>query len=151
MQAPSLYPLAGYAAGLLLTLALAAWLTPRRWWRRPTARALLILAGGTWALGALMTTLLPAPPAPPPLAAAPAPVPAGIAGQAFRAHHDLNLRAGAGVNSARIGVVRGGAALTPTGRRDGDWWQVRADIDGRDRVGWASSLWLRQSGEAAPP
>jgi uncharacterized protein YgiM (DUF1202 family) len=151
MQAESLYPLAAYAAGLCLTLVLAAWLTPRRWWRRPTGRALLLLAGGTWGLGSLMLPLFPvaAPGAAAglPLAASAAPV----AGQSYRAHQDLNLRAGAGVNSARIAIVPSGAALTPTGVRQGDWWQVRANVDGRASVGWASSLWLRRAAEAPAP
>jgi hypothetical protein len=43
-------------------------------------------------------------------------------------------------------VVPAGAIVTPTGQH-GDWWQVRATIDGRETSGWASSLWLRRSGE----
>ena len=34
-----------------------------------------------------------------------------------------------------------------TGRREGDWWQVRADVDGKSWQGWASSLWLRRADE----
>jgi hypothetical protein len=44
-------------------------------------------------------------------------------------------------------VVPAGAIVTPTGQHDGDWWQVRATIDGRETTGWASSLWLRRSDE----
>ncbi len=162
MQAETLYPAAAYAAGLFLTLTLAAWLTPRRWWRRPTARALVLLAAGTWCLGNLLLPLFPAAPAAsavPLLAPIPGPAQeqarlrataAPVAGQRYRAHHDLNLRAGAGVNSARIATIPGGATLTPTGARDGDWWQVRFRVDGRDSIGWASSLWLRRSAETAP-
>lgn len=162
MHADTLYPLAAYAAALILTLTLAAWLTPRHWWRRPTARALLLLGAGTWCLGRLLLPLL-LPPAPAVASArfaapvpntAPAPTrytsTAPIAGQSYRAHHDLNLRAGAGVNSARIATIAAGATLTPTGARDGDWWQVRASVGGRDSVGWASSLWLRRSAETRP-
>ncbi|WP_317203897.1 SH3 domain-containing protein [Janthinobacterium sp.] len=151
MQAQDLYPFGAYAAGLLLTLPLAAWLTPRRWWRRPTARALLILGLGAWAFGSLLLAIFP-PPAPPPL---PSPLaqadPAPLAGQPYRAHHDLNLRAGAGVDAPRIGVVPAGATVTPTGVRSGDWWQVKASVGGRDNTGWASSLWLRRITESAPP
>lgn len=39
--------------GLLLSLVLAYWLTPRAWWKRPTVLGLGSLAVGTWVLGAL--------------------------------------------------------------------------------------------------
>ncbi|MES2261209.1 MAG: SH3 domain-containing protein [Pseudomonadota bacterium] len=203
-----------YAIGLAVTLVLASWLTPRHWWRRPTARGLLILGGGAWAGGSLLLLLaqaplrpfsqawngsgLPAPlaldgagahidgvgagsdagggagigaadfagapasglasrPARPPssrsLTAAtvtpPAPPPEAIpkAGRSFYAHRDLNLRAAAGVGAARLAVVPAGAAVTPTGARDGDWWQVRARADGKVSTGWVSSLWLRRANE----
>lgn len=41
------------AGALLLTLVLAAFLTPRHWWRRANARALAVVAGGTALFGAL--------------------------------------------------------------------------------------------------
>lgn len=166
MRPDLLHAAGAFAAALALTLVLAAWVTPRHWWRRPTARALLIVAGGTWGMGSLILWLLPAPPLPPAALAAlaiPAPAPVvataplsapsvqPIAGQSYRAHHDLNLRAGAGVAAARIGVVPGGAAVTTTGRRDGDWWQIRASVAGREQLGWASSLWLRRAAETAQP
>ncbi|MTV56510.1 SH3 domain-containing protein, partial [Massilia buxea] len=37
-----------YLLALAITLVLAAFLTPRRWWRRPTARGLAVLGAGTW-------------------------------------------------------------------------------------------------------
>ena len=73
-----------------------------------------------------------------------------IAGQPYRVHQDLNLRAAAGVDALRIGVVPAGASVTPTGLRAGDWWQVHASVAGRASTGWASSLWLRRVGEAPP-
>ncbi|MFM9434513.1 uncharacterized protein YgiM (DUF1202 family) [Janthinobacterium sp. CG_23.3] len=151
MQPDTLYRLAAYAAGLCLTLILAAWLTPRRWWRRPTARALLLLAGGTWGLGSLMLPLFPVTVTAPGGSPSVNPAAAPVASQAYRAHQDLNLRAGAGVNSARIATIPAGAALTPTGVRDGDWWQVSVNVDGHASVGWASSLWLRRAAEAPAP
>ena len=40
-----------------------------------------------------------------------------------------------------------GTVVSATGATDGDWWQVRAKVDGRDVDGWASSLWLRRTDE----
>ena len=53
--------IAAYGLALALTLVLAAFLTPARWWRRPTARGVAILGAGTWAFGALLLHLV-APP-----------------------------------------------------------------------------------------
>ena len=39
MDAVNLHTAAAYAAGLIVTLFLAAYLTPRSWWRRLNARA----------------------------------------------------------------------------------------------------------------
>jgi len=148
-----------YLVGLLVTLVLAAHLTPRRWWKRPNARALLILAGGSWGLGALLLTMLPAAavPAPPPAAVTasaflpPQSAPlAAVAGQPFITHRDLNLRGDASVAAPRLLLVPAGSSVMPTGARRGDWWQIRVRVDGHDWQGWASSLWLRRSGEAAP-
>lgn len=153
-----------FALALLVTLILAAHLTPRAWWRRLNARALIIVGAGTWGLGSLLLyTLhtLPAPadapadtladaPAPvaPPARQAPADLPAQpIAGIPFRVHHDLNLRAGTGIEAHRLVVVPGGSSVVPTGLRRGDWWQLQASVAGHDYLGWASSLWLRQENE----
>jgi Flp pilus assembly protein TadB len=158
-----------YALGLLATLVLAAYLTPRRWWRRPNARALAVLVAGSWALGSLLLSQLPATaaaaagafpatatvtatastavdtaPVPAPPAAGPAPE----AGTLFRTHHDLNLRSGASVASSRLLLVPAGATVTATGVRRGDWWQVSATVAGQRATGWASSLWLRRRDEA---
>lgn len=51
---PWLAPALCYGAGLALTLALAARLTPASWWRRPTVRGLAIVAGGTWLCGSAL-------------------------------------------------------------------------------------------------
>ncbi|WP_229219646.1 SH3 domain-containing protein [Rugamonas fusca] len=170
-----LYGAGAYLAGLVLTLFLASVLTPRQWWRRPNARALLILVAGSWGLGSLILALAPAWRAsamgtadPARLAAAPinasanaeqdaapepqspgahdAPRPA-TAGQPFLTHRALHLRAAAGVNAPLLATVPAGATVTPTGAREGDWWQVRAAMADGGGVGWVSSLWLRRSGE----
>lgn len=151
-----------FLAGLGITLFLAAYLTPRQWWRRPNARALLVAVAGSWAFGTLILHVVPGQMAAGVAAEAesrPAAAPdakaeaeanlarALIAGQAFQVHRDLNLRAAAGVATARLVTVPAGATVTPTGARDGDWWQVKARVAGRDTEGWVSSLWLRRSGE----
>src|SRR5471030_2801132 len=46
MQPEKFYGAGAFAIGLILTLILAAYLTPRAWWKRPNARALLILVVG---------------------------------------------------------------------------------------------------------
>ncbi|GAB2838096.1 hypothetical protein GCM10027277_01180 [Pseudoduganella ginsengisoli] len=174
-----LTPALCYGAGLALTLVLAAYLTPRHWWRRPTVRGLAIVAGGTWACGAALA--LAAGAASPRFAAgqsmpcqqasgAVCGEPVGdtqrmlqntgahggntaIASTAtpppFRVHRSLNLRTGPDVGSARLNVIPAGALLTPTGARSGDWWQVRTTSGGRELTGWVSSLWLRRLAEPA--
>lgn len=165
MQLDKFYGVGAFAAGLLLTLFLAAYLTPRGWWKRPNARALLILVAGAWGFGSTIlylahikpaqaaeagpdyTVPLPPPPPPEPPATGGPQATALIAGHPFQVHCYLNLRAAAGVHAPRIAVVPTGATVTPTGARDGDWWQIKATVDGRESVGWVSSLWLRRSGE----
>jgi hypothetical protein len=152
---PSGTLLACYGAALALTLLLAAWLTPRRWWRRPNLAALAVLGGGTLAFGTLIGHLgaTPAADAAPRPAAAPLPLARGGADDArvaYRAADALNLRSAPSVRAARVAVLPAGTRVETTGTRDGDWWQVRASIDGRDVAGWSSSLWLRRPGEGAP-
>jgi len=148
---PSTIQLAAYGAAFVLTLCACAWLTPRAWWRRPTARALGVLAGGTAVGGTLLLALLGTPPvvAPAPQSAAmlasSAEVP--VAGARYRVRDALNLRVAGGVGAERLLVVPGGARVVATGRHDGDWWQVRARLDGQNVEGWASSLWLRRADE----
>lgn len=138
---------AAYAAGLAATLVVACYLTPTRWWRRPTMRNLTIVALGTWGIGALLQQGLggAGPAAAPALAEAAHAAP--LPGAPFRVHRDLNLRLGAGTGAARQALIPAGTLVAPTGRRDGDWWQVRAEIDGKTLTGWASSLWLRRHSE----
>ena len=145
---PSATSIAAYAGGLLLSLCLAAWLTPRAWWRRPNARALAVLVSGTMLLGAALHGLF-GPKAGVHAAALPARHGADtpVAGERYRVRDDLNLRAAAGVNAPRLGVVGAGTQVTATGRHEGDWWQLRAEVEGREREGWASSLWLRRRQE----
>jgi hypothetical protein len=144
------FTIGAFALGLVLTVVLAAWLTPGRWWRRPNARALAILAGGSWGIGSLLLWLAQAPAmATTPVAqgiAALRPAPAG-AGRSYYVFHDLNLRAAAGVGARRLAVVPAGAIVTASGARDGDWWQLSAAVGGKQVTGWASSLWLRRADE----
>jgi len=153
MDVSTFHRACAFAIGLAITLFLAAYLTPRAWWRRPNARALLISVVGAWGFGSLILYFThTAPPVVTIPAAASAEAPAApaialSAGQPFRVHRDLNLRAAAGVDTARLVTVPAGAVVTPTGARDGDWWQVKARVAGRDTEGWVSSLWLRRSGE----
>jgi len=148
-SAPAWLVLACAAAALVLTLVLAAFLTPRHWWRRANVRALALLVCGTALFTALFLlgahSWLPRPaPMPLPLAR-PVPMPAPV--HTYRVFDDLNLRAASGTGAARIVVVPGGTLVTTTGRFDGDWWEVTASVDGRAVTGWASSLWLRRDDE----
>jgi hypothetical protein len=127
-----------WTGALAATLVLAAWCTPRAWWRRPNLRALAVVAGGTLGFGLLFSTLLPA--APVPVAVA-----APAAGARYRVVDDLNLRADRGVRAARMRVLPAGTIVSTTGATDGDWWRVR--VEGSDVEGWASSLWLRRTDE----
>jgi hypothetical protein len=135
------------AAALALTLVLAAFSTPRHWWRRANARALAVLVGGT-ALFAVVFMLgasawFPGPITPMAVLAAPP----GVVRHTYRVFDDLNLRAASGTGAARIAVVPAGTAVTTTGRTAGDWWEVTARVGGQDVTGWASSLWLRRGDE----
>lgn len=158
METSKLLGACAFATGLAITLFLAAYLTPREWWRRPNLRALVITVGGAWGFGSLLLWLVPAAASDTAVARAAAPTVAVshadadsiaklIAGQSFRTHRSLNLRSAPGVQGARLLTVPVGATVTPTGARSGDWWQITARIDGQDSTGWASSLWLRRSGE----
>ena len=142
-----------YGAALLLTLALAAWLTPRAWWRRANARALAVLVLGSGAIGsALWWWAAPAGNAPPAPAAVAEAVrqDAPLPGHSYRVADALNLRSAVGVGSARVAVLPAGSVVTATGVQDGDWWQVSAELEGVALRGWASSLWLRRADERRP-
>jgi hypothetical protein len=145
---------AAYGLALALTLALAARLTPRAWWRRPNLRALGVTAGGTLAFGAFFALLLPAQAPAALTAAAPPPPPVEkparvtpAAGARYRVVDDLNLRGDNGIGAARLRVLSAGTVVTATGAANGDWWRVRARVGGADVEGWASSLWLRRTDE----
>jgi hypothetical protein len=144
--------MAAFGAALVLTLALAARLTPRAWWRRPNLQALAVVAGGTLGFGALFAVLFGVGAAAPRAAladplpiAAHAPVP--TAGASYRVIDSLNLRASNGVGAPRQRVLAAGTVVRATGAVDGDWWQVRALVADREIEGWASSLWLRRADE----
>jgi hypothetical protein len=144
--------IAAVAIALLLTLMLAAWLTPAHWWRQLNARALAVVGLGTWAIASLILWLAPA--SAPAVAATPGmAISANLrdAGRSYRVHEDLNLRTAIGTGSERIAVVPAGTMVTTTGVRQGDWWQVRARVDGKSVEGWSSSLWLRRANEGGAP
>jgi len=153
---------AAYALGLALTLVLAGCLSPRRWWRRPTAGNLALAGGGTLAFGllfcVLFAALMPARPrtadAMPLMTPMPAPVHASVEASAparYRVIDDLNLRAAKATGAPRLAVLPPGTLVTPTGLADGDWLQIRARHKGRTVEGWASSLWLRRVDEGTVP
>ncbi|UGQ48316.1 SH3 domain-containing protein [Massilia endophytica] len=144
------------AAALCMTLVLASFLTPRSWWRRPTVRGIAVLGGGTWAISALLLHFAAVGTLPFSSALANASAESALAdpsaappfaGRPYRVHRDLNLRSEASVSSPRLAIVPAGATVTPTGEQRGDWWQIHANADGKLQTGWASSLWLRRSGE----
>ncbi len=152
----ALTALACFGAALVLTLVAAAWLTPRLWWKRANARALAVLVAGTGAIGSALWWF--AAPAPAEAAqtetaqAGAAPLLAShqetpLPGRSYRVADALNLRAAVGVGAERVTVLPAGAIVTATGMQDGDWWQVRAEVAGEAREGWASSLWLRRADE----
>lgn len=150
------YPaVAAFAIGLVVTLVLAAWFTPAHWWRRLNARALAIVAIGTWGIGSLVLWLAQVP-APQMAATAVTPVTMELAilagapgaGRSYRVHEDLNLRSAKGTAARRIAVVPAGSVVTTTGVGDGDWWQVSTRVGGKEVHGWSSSLWLRRADES---
>ena len=164
METAKLYALCAFATGLVITLFLAAYLTPNQWWRRANARALMIMVVGAWGFGSLILyavqgtrpvaagTLEGAANRSSPdmrtAASSPTPLPPElITGKPFQVHRDLNVRTAAGVHAARLITVPAGATVTPTGVREGDWWQVTTGAAGREQTGWVSSLWLRRGGE----
>jgi len=164
METAQLYAACAFPAGLVITLFLAAYLTPRHWWRRANARALTIMVVGAWGFGSLILYAAqgtrpaaagtlhdaadPALATAPAAASAPARIQAELtAGKPFQVHRDLNVRAAAGVHAARLTTVPAGSTVTPTGVREGDWWQVTTSANGHQQTGWVSSLWLRRGGE----
>ena len=129
------------AIGLVVTLTLASWLTPSHWWRQLNLRALAIVGLGTWGVAMLVLWLAQGHSDAPLLA---------DAGRTYRVYDDLNLRAEKGTAARRIAVVPSGTLVITTGVRDGDWWQVSAQVGGKEVRGWSSSLWLRRADESAP-
>jgi hypothetical protein len=134
-----------WAGALAATLVLAAWCTPRAWWRRPNLRALAVVAGGTLGFGLLLSALFPPAPTLAPVPLAPMIAIGPTAGARYRVVDDLNLREDRGVRAARMRVLRAGTVVSATGATDGDWWRVR--VEGSGVEGWASSLWLRRTDE----
>ena len=150
--------LAAFCAALVVTLVLAAYLTPAHWWRQLNMRALSVVAIGTWGIGTALLWLAQgvspamasALAAPATLGVAPITAGAGPASGVFKVRDDLNIRAGTGTGARRLAVAPAGTQLAATGAQDGDWWQVRASVNGREVTGWVSSLWLRRADERAP-
>ena len=68
-------------------------------------------------------------------------------GRSYHVFEDLNLRAASGTGARRVTVVPVGAVVSATGVRDGDWWEVRTKVGGKQVTGWVSSLWLRRADE----
>lgn len=156
------YPaILAFGAALVATLVLAALLTPASWWRRPNLRALSFVVLGTWGIGLLLLGLtersaiaagMPALSAGMPALSAGLPahaagVPTHGAGVRYRVADDLNLRVGTGTGARRLATVPAGALVTATGARQGDWWKLRAEVNGQAVEGWSSSLWLRRADE----
>ncbi len=161
-----------YAAALLLTLVLAAYCTPRNWWRQLNLRAIAITLAGTLLFGQLLSHWLaaaagrttapalfsPARSIPAQASATPtdrAPPFSGLPDccaplaktQSYTVHRTINLRRAASVRAERLRTLPVGTLVTPTGSSDGDWWQITACSAGRCDTGWVSSLWLRRSEE----
>ena len=134
-----------FGAGLLLSLWACACLTPRAWWRRPNLRAGGALAAGTAVLGTSLYMIAGDPAATETALAARSTAP--VAGAHYRTHDALNLRVATGTGATRLVVVPAGSRVVATGQRQGDWWQVRAEVRGSAWQGWASSLWLRRTDE----
>ena len=153
-MAPASLALACGGAALLATLVLAARCTPQAWWRRANARALAVLVLGTGVIGGALWYWLAPPRQPAQVAMAVAPQAAGAdtprAGRSYVVADALNLRAERGVGARRVLVLPAGSVVRATGKRDGDWWQVTARVDGQRFEGWASSLWLRRADERSP-
>jgi hypothetical protein len=143
---------------IFLCVLVAAIATPRHWWRKPTVLGLLGLAGGSFLLAQVLFHALPG--------AAHHPIgltqvastamkakaatdkalnqafsSQALSNQAFQVHQALNLRRQAGTDSPLITTLPVGSKVWLTGKRDGDWWQVRTSR----YSGWVSSLWLRQT------
>jgi hypothetical protein len=141
-----------FALALLATLALAAFLTPARWWRRPNVKALAVLLIGTWGIGSALLALAPDRAEARVADVVPlmrTPDTADTADTTdYLVFEDLNLRAAAGVHARRLALVPAGSTVTTTGVREGDWWQVRAKVNQLPVDGWVSSLWLRRAEEA---
>lgn len=146
LSTPMLHLLA-YAAALIVTLMLAAFLTPARWWRRPNVKALAVLVAGTWGIGSVLLALAPERALAQPVASPVQAITLAPAGQDYFVFEDLNLREAPGVGARRVALVPAGATVTTTGAREGDWWQVRTSVSAR--AGWVSSLWLRRAEEAS--
>jgi hypothetical protein len=131
-QTIPLFTLAAVAAAFVATLVLAGLLTPKSWWRRLTAGNVALVVGMTWLLSSAFLML--APPA--------------VKASSYRVADTLNLRSNAGTSSTRVAVVPAGALIHATGKRHGDWWELKALVDGKQVTGWSNSLWLRRTDEA---
>lgn len=66
--------------------------------------------------------------------------PAFQTGHSYTVVTALNVRAGAGTNTAVVSKVKPGVVLITTGRQQQGWWQV----EGNGVSGWVSSRYLRQ-------
>lgn len=131
----------------IICCVMAACLTPRLWWHRPSLLGALILVGGSGLIGWWLWQLsgLPRPQtstSPHTLvqAAPESGQPPNHSSMAYHTHHALNLRQQPGTDAALRATLPVASLVWPTGRRQGDWWQVSSEYG----TGWVSSLWLRQ-------
>ncbi len=135
------------ATGLCCLMAAA--LTPRAWWQRPSVLGSVGLAGGSCLIGWWLWqfTQLPQTAAltRPPKAMESASLPR-LDDRAYHTHQALNLRQQPGTDAALRATLPVASIVRPTGQRAGDWWQVTTQYG----TGWVSSLWLRQHASPLP-
>ena len=150
--------------GVLAIIAsgcIAARLTPRAWWQRPSVLGIMGFAGASCLLGwGLWKMATPALPAMQSAAiqsgtnqsAAKSGISSGTGpnlangtlrispADTYQTHRALNLRQQPGTDAALRATLPVASLVWPTGLRQGDWWQVKSEYG----TGWVSSLWLRQ-------
>lgn len=133
---------------------MAACLTPRIWWYRPSVLGVLGLAGGSCLIGWWLWQLagLPDPQASTSTgtilqAAVPSGKSGTLNGTTYHTHRALNLRRQPGTDAALRATLPSASLVWPTGLRQGDWWQVGSEYG----TGWVSSLWLRQHASPLVP
>ena len=110
MPEMDLIHISAWCAAFALTLLLAAWLTPRAWWRRPNLRALAVLGGGTLAFGLLFAAWWGDPAAAPQATAAALRV---LDSPRFLRHAAETAAANATSSADRLGLSRSAFSFEP--------------------------------------